>query len=93
VTDCPVFRGCSSADIDEMLKVLKICDYKKGECICRTGEPIDMCALVCFGSLRVGHKAELTPKEVTNGQKIHKFKPGDMFGHQNFAEQSGPFME
>lgn len=52
-----------------------------------------MFAIVLFGSLRVGDKMELKPEEKAKGEKIHYLKIGDMFGHQNLAEQNGPFGE
>ena len=40
---------CTPNDIDELLKILKVCDFKKGDCICRKNEPIDLVGFVCFG--------------------------------------------
>ena len=49
-TDSPALsKYCTPADIEELLKVLKVCDFKKGDCICRKNEPIDMVGIVCFG--------------------------------------------
>ena len=49
-----LFRKYGSSDIDEMLNVLKVCNVKKGEWICRKDEPIDMLVIVLYGALRVG---------------------------------------
>ena len=57
------------------------------------GEDVDMFGIVLFGSLRVGDKLELKPEEKARGEKIHYLKIGDMFGHQNLAEQNGVFGE
>ena len=60
-TDSLALRAtCNAADIEEILKVLKVCEFKKGDCICRRNEPIDLVAFICYGQLRVGSAMELT---------------------------------
>jgi len=88
-SDTQTFKGFSMADIEDMLKVLKVCEFKKGEHVCKKGEAIDMFAVVCFGTLRVGRATSLTDRQKRLGHKINYFKLGEMLGHQNFAEQSG----
>ena len=52
--DSPALRStCTTADLDDLLKVLKVCSFEKGDLICRKGEPVDMVAIVCYGSLKV----------------------------------------
>ena len=52
-----------------------------------------MFAIILYGTIRVGDKAELSASDVARGEKIHYLKIGDMFGQQNLAEQNGVFGE
>ena len=91
-TETNIFTGFAPADFDEILHVLKIVTFKKGEKLAAKGEPLDYFGILLYGSLRIGEAAKLTPKEVKQGKTIHYLKIGDMIGHQNLAEQSGECM-
>lgn len=91
-TETNIFNGFAPGDMDEILTVLKIVTFKKGERLAVKGEALDFFGLLLYGSLRIGEAAKLTPAQVKQGLTIHHLKIGDMIGHQNLAEQSGDFM-
>ena len=39
-----------------------------------------MFAIILYGTIRVGDKAELSASDVARGERIHYLKIGDMFG-------------
>ena len=60
-SDTRVFEGCSNTDMEDLINVLKVVSYKKGETICKQNEFIDFFAIVLYGTLRIGNVAELSP--------------------------------
>jgi len=91
-TETNIFHGFAPADFEEILHVLKIVQFKKGEKLAAKGEALDYFGILLYGSLRIGEAAKLTPSEEKRGHTIHYLKIGDMIGHQNLAEQSGECM-
>ena len=41
LTDSNVFRGYSFSDLEEMLEVLRVVQYRKGEILCKEKEQVD----------------------------------------------------
>ena len=90
-TDTKVLDSFGPGDIDEVLNVLKVLQFKKGDCIAMKDEPLDIFGMVLFGELRIGKAQGLGKEQIKAGHKIHYLGIGDMFGFQNLAEQSGDF--
>lgn len=91
-TDTVLFDGCTTDEVDEVMNVLRVVSFNQGDCICSVGEPVDFFAFVAYGKLRVGKSKVLSAEQIRKGQKIHYVEIGEMIGHQNLAEQDGPFM-
>jgi hypothetical protein len=60
-TETNIFKGFAPGDMDEILTVLKIVTFKKGERLAVKGEALDFFGLLLYGSLRIGEAAKLTP--------------------------------
>ena len=88
-----MLKGYSPKEIEDMLSVLKIISFKKGECICEKNSPMDQLLWVVYGRMRIGKNAQLTKLQEQKGERIIYLQIGDMLGYQNLAEQNGPFME
>ena len=81
-----VFKGCSQSEVEDLITVLKILSFDKGNNIVKFGEQVDMMAIVLYGEIRVGMENLLKPADIKKGKKIHYLSVGDMFGHQNLSE-------